>query len=544
MPWDTVFLGVLSFLGFIIAYNTYGKFLSQRIFRLDKRAEVPSKSLRDEQDYVPTRKEIVFGHHFTSISGLGPIVGPAIGIIWGWVPAMLWVVFGSIFLGAVHDLGSLVVSLRNQGQSLGEIAGKLVSPRVGYLFLFIIFFELWIVIAIFALIIAILFQMYPTAVFPIWMEIPIAMWLGYMIYRKKSSPMGVSIVALILMYATILVGTYLLPPLKLPSLGGFSSIEIWMFILLLYCYIASTLPVWRLLQPRDFINSHELMVLLFFLFLGLLFSRPPIVAPALQLHPAGAPSLYPFLFVVIACGAISGFHSLVSSGVSSKQLESENHAQFVGYGGMLMEGVLSVLVLAAVMGGIGLGVKTKAGLLTGSAAWQHLYFSWQAASGLNAKISAFVTGSVNMLASLHIPRELSATLLGVFLVSFAATTLDSATRIQRYVIAELSKDTRLNFLSYRHPATLAAVLSALLLAFIQKGGRGAIVLWPLFGTVNQLLAGLALLVITLYLIKRKIRAIYTFLPFLFMVIMTGWALLLNIKRFYYTRIWHLFFMGE
>jgi len=519
-----------------------GRFLSKKIFRLDEKVQTPSHSLKDGYDYVPTRKEIVFGHHFTSIAGLGPIVGPAIGIIWGWVPAILWVVFGSIFLGAVHDFGALVVSLRARGKTLGEVAGKLVSPRVKYLFLLIIFFELWIVIAIFALIIGILFQMYPASVFPIWMEIPIAMWLGHMVYRKRGNPLGISIIALLLMYGTILVGAYLLP-IKMPSIGVLSGIEVWMLILFLYCYIASTLPVWKLLQPRDFINSHELIVLFFLLFLGLLFSRPLIVAPAVQLHPPGAPGIWPFLFVIIACGAISGFHSLVSSGTSSKQLESETHAQFVGYGGMIMEGALAILVLTAVMGGIGLGIKTKGGILTGSSAWHHFYYSWHAASGLNAKISAFVNGSVNMLSSLHIPENLASTLLGVFLVSFAATTLDSATRIQRYVISELAQGSRLNFLSYRHPATLVAVLSALALAFAQKGGKGAMILWPLFGTVNQLLAGLALLVITVYLVKRKINAIYTFIPFLFMTVMTGWALLLNIRNFYHTHIWHLFSIG-
>ena len=542
MHFNSLLVGIISFLGFIIAYHTYGRFLSKKIFRLDEKFQTPSHSLKDGYDYVPTRKEIVFGHHFTSIAGLGPIVGPAIGIIWGWVPAILWVVFGSIFLGAVHDFGALVVSLRARGKTLGEVAGKLVSPRVKYLFLLIIFFELWIVIAIFALIIGILFQMYPASVFPIWMEIPIAMWLGHMVYRKRGNPLGISIIALLLMYGTILVGAYLLP-IKMPSIGVLSGIEVWMLILFLYCYIASTLPVWKLLQPRDFINSHELIVLFFLLFLGLLFSRPLIVAPAVQLHPPGAPGIWPFLFVIIACGAISGFHSLVSSGTSSKQLESETHAQFVGYGGMIMEGALAILVLTAVMGGIGLGIKTKGGILTGSAAWHHFYYSWDAASGLNAKISAFVNGSVNMLSSLHIPENLASTLLGVFLVSFAATTLDSATRIQRYVISELAQGSRLNFLSYRHPATLVAVLSALALAFAQKGGKGAMILWPLFGTVNQLLAGLALLVITVYLVKRKVNAIYTFIPFLFMTVMTGWALLLNIRNFYHTHIWHLFSIG-
>ena len=540
---NALFLGSISFIGFIIAYNTYGKFLSRRIFHLSEKAEVPSHALEDGRDYVPTRKEIVFGHHFTSIAGLGPIVGPAIGVIWGWVPAFLWMTFGSIFMGAVHDFGSLVVSLRTQGKSLGEVAKKVISPRVRYLFLFIIFFELWIVIAIFALIIAILFQMYPTSVFPIWMEVPIAIWLGHVVYRKKKSITGISIWAIIIMYATIFMGTYLIPSFKMPKIGFLSGVEIWMIILFAYCYIASTLPVWKLLQPRDYMNSHELSVLLFFLFLGLMFSHPQVVAPYVRLHPTGAPPLWPFLFVTIACGAISGFHSLVSSGTSSKQLESETHAQFVGYGGMLLEGTLGILVLTAVMGGIGLGVKTNSGFLTGTQAWHHFYSSWQAASTLNAKLSAFVIGASNMLSSLHIPKNFSITVLAVFIVSFGATTLDSATRIQRYVISELTHGSKINLLSSRHPATLLAVFSALLLAFAQKGGKGALILWPLFGTVNQLLAALALLVITTYLFKKKINPIYAFIPFLFMTVMTGWALFLNIRKFLITHTWYLFLIG-
>ncbi|MCD6521649.1 carbon starvation protein A [Candidatus Calescamantes bacterium] len=539
MQWNSLLIGVFSFVGYLLAYHTYGKFLARKIFGIDPSRPVPSHIFNDDHDYVPSSKEVVFGHHFTSIAGLGPILGPAIGIIWGWVPALLWVVLGSIFMGAVHDFGALVVSLRHEGKSIGEIASKLVSPRVKYLFLSIIFFELWIVIAIFALIIAILFQMYPQAVFPIWMEVPIALWLGYMVHRKGKNIVGLSIVALVLLYITIFMGAYLLPPLKMPKVGFLTGVEVWMLILFAYCYIASTLPVWKLLQPRDFINSHELIVLLFLLFLGLVFSHPPIVAPAFNLHPQGAPPIWPFLFVVIACGAISGFHSLVSSGVSSKQLDSESHAQFVGYGGMLLEGALAVLVLTAVMGGIGMGIK---GGIYGTEAWKTFYSSWQAAKGLNSKISAFVTGAVNMLSVLHIPPQLSATIFGVFLVSFAATTLDSATRIQRYVISELSSGTKLQFLTRRHPATLVAVFTALALAFAQKGGKGALILWPLFGTVNQLLAGLALLIITVYLFRKKVPPYISFIPFLFMVVMTGWALILNLKNFFKSA-WHLFIIG-
>ena len=524
-------LVLVTFLGFILAYHTYGKFLGKKLFGLSKEAKVPSQELEDGHDYVPTKKEVLFGHHFTSIAGLGPILGPAIGIIWGWVPALLWIFLGSIFMGAVHDFGALVVSVRNRGKSIGDIAREIISPRVRILFLLIIFFELWIVIAIFAMIIAILFNMYPASVFPVWMEVPIAIWLGMVVYKRKGSHVSAAIFALILMYVCIFVGAYYLP-IKIPSFLGISPIITWMVILFIYCYIASTLPVWRLLQPRDYINGHELLIMLLLLFVGVLVANPPVVAPAINPSPAGAPLLWPFLFVVIACGAVSGFHALVSSGTSAKQLSQEPHAHFIGYGSMLIEGALATLALIAVAAGIGLGLSSEGNVLTGSAAWLHHYSSWVAAQGLPDKIAAFVGGSVNLLAEIGIPAKISTAIMGVFLVSFAATTLDSATRIQRYAVSELTAHTHLHFLSRRHPATLFAVISAMILAFVKPGGQGALILWPLFGTINQLLAGLALLVVTVYLHKRRKPIVYTLIPMIFMIIMTAWAMVLNVQNFY------------
>jgi len=518
------------FLAYLVAYHTYGKFLARKIFKLDSKRVTPAHELRDDVDYLPAKKEVLFGHHFTSIAGLGPIVGPAIAIIWGWVPAALWILLGPIFIGAVHDFSALVISMRNKGVSIGELTAGLVNPRTRTLFHLIIFFELWIVIAIFALIMGILFKMYPQSVFPVWMEIPIAIWMGYMIYKKGASLTWTAIAAVILMYITVIIGAYW--PLKMPSLWGYSPVVIWLLILLVYSYFASTLPVWTLLQPRDYINAHELIIAMALLFIGAIIAHPPIVAPAVNAHPAGAPPLWPFIFVVIACGAISGFHSLVSSGTSSKQIDDETHAQFVGFGGMLMEGSLSVLVIVACAAAIGIAYKTKAGqILTGAAAWNAHYASWQAAAGLGSKLNAVIVGSANLMNSYGIPLIIGSTIMAVFLVSFAGTTLDTATRIQRYVIGEFCRDIGLPALSNRWVATFIAVFSAFLLAFAQKGGKGALILWPLFGTVNQLLAGLALLVATVYLARLKKPIWFAGLPMAFMLIMTGWAMVLNIQKF-------------
>ncbi len=527
---NSLLLAVICFALYIVAYHTYGKYLGQKIFKLNPDAKVPSKELQDDIDYVPTRKEILFGHHFTSIAGLAPIVGPAIAIIWGWVPALIWVVFGSIFMGAVHDFGALVVSMRAKGRSIGDLVSDLINPRVRQLFLLIIFFLLWIVIAIFALIIALCFVWYPTAVFAVWLEIPIAVWLGYMIYKKGKNPAPFAIIAVITMYITVIIGAYL--PIKMPGMFGLSGIMVWMVILFIYCFIASTLPVQKLLQPRDYINAHQLFVVFALLFIGAIWAHPTVVAPALNLSPEGAPMIIPMLFVVIACGAISGFHSLVSSGTSSKQISNERDSRFVGYGGMLMEGSLSVLVIVACGAGLGLGLAIKGGeVLTGAAAFTHHYASWAAAAGLKAKIDSFVIGSANLLGSYGIPMKIAITIMGVFVVSFGATTLDSATRIQRYIITELGASWNVKPMTGRYTATFIAVITAMILAFYSGDGKGAMVLWPLFGTTNQLLAGLSLLVVTIYLLRKKRSIKAALIPFIFMVVMDGWAMLINIRNF-------------
>ncbi len=544
---NSLLLAALCFVGYIVAYNTYGRFLARKIFQVDINAVCPATALQDDKDFVPTPKAVLFGHHFTSIAGLGPIVGPAIAIIWGWVPAILWVFLGSIFMGAVHDFGALVVSLRNQGRSVGDLASGLINSRVRSLFLLIIFFELWIVIAVFALIIGILFNMYPVSVIPVWLEVPIAVWLGYLIYKKKLGHQFWGIVAVVIMYATVVIGAYV--PLKMPSIGGMNPIVLWVLIMLAYSYVASTLPVTTLLQPRDYINAHQLFVALALLFIGAIVAHPIIVAPAINAMPKGAPPIWPFLFVVIACGAISGFHSLVSSGTSAKQCESERDSLFVGYGSMLTEASLSTLVIVAVAAGIGLGLASKGGeVLTGSAAFTTHYASWASAAGLGAKLKAFVVGSANLLESYGIPKEIALTIMGVFLVSFAATTLDSATRIQRYVVGELFSAWKVPALAKPHPATIIAVGSAFILAFhggfgFKAVAKGALTLWPLFGTVNQLLAALALLVISVFLARRKVPIIYTFIPMVFMAIMTGWAMLYNLDKFATTGNWLLFVVG-
>lgn len=533
---DTLLIAVGAGVLYLVAYHTYGKWLARRIFGLDPARPTPATVREDGRDYVPSRKEMVFGHHFTSIAGTGPIVGPAIAVVWGWLPALLWVLFGSILIGAVHDFSALVMSLRNQGRTIGDFCGDIVNRRVRILFLVIIMFALWVVIAIFGLVIATVFARFPQAVIPVWFQIPVAVALGWWVYKRNGSPLAGSIVSVVVMYLSIWLCSHYtalqISPDRLPSF--ISPLGFWTVLLLVYCFVASTLPVQILLQPRDYINSHQLMLAMGLLGLGIVVARPELVgvAPAVRPNVEGAPMMFPFLFITIACGACSGFHCLVSSGVSSKQLKSEGDAQYVGYGAMLLEGMLAVVVILACCAGLGLGFNG----LSGSDAWASKYSGWGSANGLGNVMAAVVAGGGNLIGSLGIPADFAQGILGVFIASFAATTLDSSTRLQRYVISELASTVKVPALKNMFVATGIAVVSGLFLAMfdvfqadslaegLKKGGKGGMALWPLFGATNQLLAGLALLVATVWLYRKNKPVWITGLPMIFMLAMTGWGL--------------------
>ncbi|MDP7005706.1 MAG: carbon starvation protein A [Phycisphaerales bacterium] len=546
---ETLIIALAAGFGFILAYHTYGKWLGKKVFRLSASAVCPSTELRDDVDFVPTPRSIIFGHHFTSIAGTGPIVGPAIAVMWGWLPALLWVVFGAIFIGAVHDFGSLVVSLRNKGQSVGDVAGHLISPRTRMLFLLVLFLGLTVVLAIFGLVIAAVFRMYPSAIFPCIVQVPIAVIIGTWLHRKGVGILIPSLLALCVIYLTVIFGND-------GMLGSFNSTLAtlptiaWVVILLAYSYFASVLPVWSLLQPRDYINALQLLSVIALIVVGLIVAafvggapingtRPELLisAPMIDIDPADAPLIFPFLFITIACGACSGFHCLVASGTSSKQVSCETDAKFVGYGSMLTEGFLATLVILACVAGLSLGIDSEQGTLLGSEAWNARYASWATAGGLGAKVGAFVDGSANFIASMGISPSVAVAFMGVFVASFAGTTLDTACRLQRYVIQEIAKTPSLPLkgLSNKHTATTVAVMLALVLAAIPASGEwsftsmgtGGLILWPLFGAINQLLAGLAFLVIAAFLWHQKKPIWFIVLPAIFMLVMPMWAMVMQ-----------------
>ncbi len=524
-------LAAIVFVVFAVGYHFYSGFLSRRIFALAPDEPVPSREFEDGVDFVPTRLHVLWGHHFASIAGAAPIVGPAIAVIWGWLPALVWVCIGTVLMGAAHDFSALVISARHRGRSIGDVAGHVVGPRVRTLFLIIISLLIWVVLAVFAFIIATLFRSTPSSIFPINIQILVAMGLGWLVYRRGMPIFLPSLVCYAGLLVAILYGESVAQ--ALPFLAEI-SVTTWVCLLLGYSFVASVLPVWLLLQPRDYLNSHQLVTGLVVLSTGLVVLRPDVVAPVVNAHPEGAPSAIPFLFVTIACGAISGFHGLVASGTTSKQLARMTDARPIGYGGMLAEGFLGLMAVLA----------ATAGFESSADWWQH-YSSWGAANGLSAKLDAFVSGGASFVAALGIPFETARTFMAVMVIAFAATSLDTGARIQRLVLSELSDVYRIRPLSNRFVAGALGVGSALLLAITQGGGQGGLVLWPLFGTTNQLVAGVTLLVVSIWLKRQGRPYVYTLVPMVAVATLTAWAMLGNLVDYYsdFEELWLLSLSG-
>ena len=537
---NSVVLVFIGFAVFFMGYKFYSRYLGKNIYGInDDQIVLPSSSLEDGIDYIPTKKHILFGHHFTSIAGAAPIIGPCVAAYWGWLPALLWILIGTVFMGAAHDFGALVTSVKEKGRSIADIASSTISNRARIMFLIFVILLVWLVLAVFAMAIADLFVSVPTSVIPINVQIIIAITMGFLIYKKKIDSLIPSLIALGLLYFFVWVGTT--SPVDFTDTMPIQSAKnIWIILLFIYSGIASLLPVWTLLQPRDYINSHQLFVGLGLLFLGIFVAHPTVDAPAIRsLSDPGTPSLFPLLFVTIACGAISGFHGLVASGTSSKQLEKLSDSRMVGYGGMIGEGTLALVSMITAVAGISLVTQTNLPTVgpVSDLSWSVYYDTWAHASG--NKASAFVLGGGALLTSIGLSEPLANTLMAVLVISFAATTLDTATRIQRFILNEFGKATKLEILSNRYIATLIAIIPAILMAFwnITDPGSGVIkqagwVLWPIFGASNQMLAALTLMVLTLYYWQKKKPFLPLLIPMLVIMIVTFSALLANAVRFY------------
>lgn len=580
---------LVAFGALILAYFTYGRFISRRLFRFDNRRATPAHTLEDGIDYVPTRIPVLFGHHFASIAGLGPILGPAIAVIWGWVPAVIWVVVGAIFIGAVHDLGALAVSMRHKGRSIGDVAYHVISQRARILSLLIIFFLMALAMGSFCNALADLFINYnPDAIIPSFGLILVAIVVGTLVYRVKA-PLGLTTLLALCVFAGLVLWGVEQP---VTSYEWFCSSETraaldeakgtpadgdqpgfekpygavaarayldaqgqddavaelgalategsalwwanrsWIAGLLVYAFFASILPVWLLLQPRDYINSFQLYFVLGTLLLGLvvawIIGSPAvrIEADPIRLHVTNTPPMFPLLFVTIACGAVSGFHALVSSGTTVKQLNRETDAVPIGYGAMLTEGALAILVIAACVAGLSAVEWGPGGL----------YSDWKGiGGGLAIKLSAVVRGGAEFLSHVGIPARIGSTLLAVTITAFAMTTLDSATRLLRFNVEELCRSVRLDALANRYFGSLVAVAGIAFFALVPNGPM----LWTLFGSTNQLLAGLTLLTVSLFLFQRRRPIGYTIVPMVLMLVMSIWAMGLKLMDFVAVGNWSM-----
>jgi len=511
---------ILGLAGMCFGWFVYSRFIATRLFRLDPAFVTPAHEFNDGRDYVPTNRYVLWGHHFTSVAGAAPIVGPAIAVYWGWLPAVLWVVLGTIFFAGVHDFGALWASNRHKGRSMGALSEDVIGKRSRALYMVVVFLVLLMVNAVFGVVIAKAFVDSPEAVFPAWAAIAVALVIGQLVHRKFNLiVLGVCGVAVL--YWTIYAGSTM--PLQLPEgMLGLSPNANWILILFTYAAIASMLPVWMLLQPRDFINGLQLVVGLLLLYGAVFLFMPDISAPAFNHQLAeNTPSIIPLLFVTIACGAVSGFHGIVASGTSSKQLDKETDARFVGYLGAIGEGSLALITLVTVSG-VAFAATPEA--------WHAMYDEFGSAGA-----GAFIAGGANLIEQAWgIPVTVAHTMLATMVVLFAGTTMDSGVRLQRYIIQEWGQIYRIPVLGNGMVATLLAVGACLLLAFGAGGssGTGGMIIWPLFGATNQILAGMTLLVISVMLIKLGRPCYVTLLPMIFVLTMSFFAACVTLLQFY------------
>ncbi len=524
---QSVMIVVLGIAGMAFGWFVYSKFIAGKIYQLDPDFVTPAHEFNDSVDFVPTNKYVLWGHHFTSVAGAAPIVGPAIAVYWGWVPAVLWVTIGTIFFAGVHDFGAIWASVRNKGKSIGALSEEVIGKRTRALFMIVIFLVLLMVNAVFGVIIAGLFVGTPSAVLPAWSAIAVALIIGQLIHRKFSLTI-LSVLGVAALYAAVYFGSIV--PIALPEqMFGLAANANWIVILFLYAAVASMLPVWVLLQPRDFINGLQLFVGLFLLYGAVLLSLPEISAPAFNSQVAAeSPSLVPLLFVTIACGAVSGFHGIVSSGTTSKQIDKETDARFVGYLGAVGEGSLALITIVAVSG---------VALAATPAVWHEIYDQYGTAGA-----ATFVQGGAQLISNgWGVPLGISTTLLATMVVLFAATTMDTGVRLQRYILQEWGEIYGIPLLKNGILATLIAVGCCLALAFGAGGasGSGGLTIWPLFGSTNQILAGLTLLVISVMLIRLGRPARYTLIPMTFVLITSSWAAVLKLIEWYQAKNWLL-----
>ncbi|MFQ6034572.1 MAG: carbon starvation protein A [Sedimentisphaerales bacterium] len=486
-------LMAVAIVSLLIGYILYGRFIAQKL-DLDLKHTTPAHTKQDGVDYVPTKAPVLMGHHFASIAGAAPIVGPIMAAVFGWIPVVLWILIGSIFLGGVHDFSSLVASIRHGGKTIGEVIEEHIGRTGKRLFLVFAWSVLVLVIAVFAHVVAQVFVKEPATATSSLLFIVLAIVFGLSIYRFKAPLWLSSVIGVALLFGCVVIGV------RLPIT---QSYDVWKVVLFVYVFFAAVAPVWILLQPRDYLSSFLLYLILLAGVIGIFAANPKVTFPAFTGFQTDLGYLFPILFVTVACGAISGFHSLISAGTTAKQLNKETDAKPIGYGSMLIEGLLAVIALI-----------TAITILQGD------YKELIKPEG-GGPIGIFSSGVGGFISHLGIPEKAGVTFAALAISAFALTTLDTATRLGRFMFQEFFEDIgKLTILSNnRYVGTLATIAVAMLLTF---SGTSKL-LWPLFGSANQLLASIALLAITVWLaeLRKKNRFVKYPMYFMFCVTLTA-----------------------
>lgn len=494
---NAALIALIGVLFLIINYFLYGKYIEKKIHPTSKKT--PAQTNKDRTDYYPSNKYFLFGHHFASIAGAGPIIGPILAVSYfGWFFVVLWIVLGTVFIGAVHDYLSLMLSVRNKGEGIAKITESSLNKRSGKVFAIMIYLTLMLIVTVFSVSAADSIIAQPSLVIPILAISVIAVFLGLAVYKFKQNPLISTLIALIFAFFFMYLGYKY--PVTLPF--SESAIRIfWITVLIAYGAIASLIPVWVFLQPRDYLSSIQLIIFLILGFLSVFIVRPVLNAPQ-AIHSTFP--VWPILFITVACGAVSGFHSLVASGTTSKQLAKESHGRFIGYGGMVAEGLLALLVVLFVS-----SLSWNSGSLNFLSSLEE---SW---------VIAFGNGFGNIVSKIGIPflSFSIVSLLGAFMVNqFILTSLDTSTRLSRMVISETFSS---KIFKNKAFAVLITIIPAYLLAVTNSYAQ----LWRLFGSANQLIAAIALITISAYFIEHKKNIKFLIIPTIFMIITTISALI-------------------
>ncbi len=493
---NAALVALIAGLFLILNYFLYGKYIENKIKPTNKKT--PAFLNKDKTDYYPSNKFFLFGHHFASIAGAGPIIGPILAVSYfGWFFVVLWIVLGSVFIGAVHDYLSLMLSVRNKGKGTAEITGDTLNEKSGNIFAIMVWLTLMLIITVFAVSAADSIVAQPGLVIPIIAISIISVILGLAVYKYKKNVLASSLIALFFAFFFMYVGYKF--PVVLPFSENILRI-FWLTVLIGYGAIVSLIPVWIFLQPRDYLSSIQLILFLVFGFLAVLIVRPVLNAPMVKYSSF---PIWPILFITVACGAVSGFHTLVASGTTSKQLAKEKHGRFIGYGAMIAEGLLALLVV----------------LFVASLNWNSgpMNFLGSLDKGW---IIAFGNGFGNLVAQLRIPFLTASLvgLIGAFMVNqFILTSLDTSTRISRLIISETFKN---KIFKSKVFAVLITVIPAYILAITNTYSN----IWRMFGSSNQLIAAIALITISAYFVEHKKNIKFLIIPTLFMIITTISAL--------------------